>query len=487
VQEARRLLQEAYLSQESQSLWTGAPVLLQFGRRLGRVSEAVPHHELLKDIDYSSQFETVDQFSSEIEIISIKSFLNAVAKKKGHTFFIKGHPGSGKTALLQRLCAFWARGFCLRRYTLVLWLDLKAHPNPPSRVSLRTLLSYCLPQGSYLDSIQQWLDVHGAENVLMMIDHCEGRACDQWKLSQVLASRWLKKASFVLTDASTRITELSHTQFDLIGLSQDQVVTQVLYHYRDHASRAEEFLMYISESRKIRALCSSPPYLAAVLFVFDNINTSDPPNSWTQLFTSFTLSLASVSDLSTLAYLISEEYAATNTSSSFDCHPSYANFRNTVIPPYHTMVTPADNACFSLPLLQHYLCARHIHSLPRNQHAANLNQKTLSFYEKQFYLGLCNSSEREDVVHQHEEMRMSAACISEIPVEELQDLMSSRLTSTDQLLSTSDIHCIFQAVYHSRLACSLQFVGCCFRLEMMEKWLKVISPLPVGGTVQELE
>ena len=136
MQEARRLLQEAYLSQESLSLWTGAPELLQFDRRLGKVTVHAPHHELLKDIDYSSQFETVDQYSSEIETASVKSFLNAIAKKNCK-FLIKGPPGSGKTLLLQRLCAFWARGFCLRRYILVLWLDLKAHPNPPSSFSLK--------------------------------------------------------------------------------------------------------------------------------------------------------------------------------------------------------------------------------------------------------------------------------------------------------------------------------------------------------------
>ena len=86
------MLHKAYLSQENQALWTGAPKLLQFDRKLGIAPEYVPHYELLKDIDYSSQCETLDQFSSDIETVSIKSFLNAVAKKEERIFLIKSPP-----------------------------------------------------------------------------------------------------------------------------------------------------------------------------------------------------------------------------------------------------------------------------------------------------------------------------------------------------------------------------------------------------------
>jgi len=91
--------------QESQPLWSGAPAPLQFDRRLRAITEDTPNKKQLKDIDYSShdyssQFEVLEQFSSEGEALSMKSFLNTVARKKGCTFLIKCPPGSGKTALL---------------------------------------------------------------------------------------------------------------------------------------------------------------------------------------------------------------------------------------------------------------------------------------------------------------------------------------------------------------------------------------------------
>ena len=482
------MLHKAYLSQENQALWTGAPKLLQFDRKLGIAPEYVPHYELLKDIDYSSQCETLDQFSSDIETVSIKSFLNAVAKKEERIFLIKSPPGCGKTVLLRRLCAFWAQGFCLRRYTLVLWLDLKAHPTAPSNVSTRTLLSYCLPQGSDLDGIQKRLDRCGADDVLLMIDGVEGQAYDQWKLDQVLASSCLTTAPVILTVSSRQTLKLSYSQFDLLGLSEDQVLKQVIHHYHD-ASKAEEFLIYIYETPKIKALCSSPPYLAAVLFMFDKRNTNDPPNSWTQLFTGFALSLlelSGVADHSSLALLRSEAFAVTSTGSSLDWHPRNANFCSKVTPPYFAIVAQADSACFSLPLLHHYLSALHIETtLQMTQHmVANLyNETVVSIHMKQFYIGLCTSAE---MVLNPKDMLSSAACIAEIPVERLQYLMSPQITITDQLLSAFDMDCIFHAVYHSGLTCCLRFGGGCFRPQMMMKWLRLNPVLSSGGTVQEL-
>ena len=513
------MLQEAYLSEESVPLWTGAPELLQLDRSLGRVTEDTD--ERLRDIDYSSRFETFEHFSSEIETVSIKSFVNtiAIAKETDHFLIIKGPPGSGRTVLLQRVCAFWARGFCLRKFTLVLWLDLKAHPSSPSDVSVRTLLSYSLPQGSHLVSIQQWLDRHGTQDILIVVDGVEGQAYNEWKpflewLAGTNASVILTATSAVkIKDPRYRAQCMNLCQYDMLSLSQDQISKQVIHHYSHDPSRAEEFLMYISEAHDVRALCSSPPYLAAVLFVFDSVSTTDLPNTWTQLFSSLKNSLFGVSEsvdtnphkwtklFFSLKHsffrqsgvpdtiLASKAYMATITNSTFDWDRDYTNFCSRVTPPYHTMMSTAEHCYFTLPLLQYYLCAQHIHSLPHRQHVPALNEKAVPLHVRRFYVGLCSSSKRAKVILTNKDTFMYAACESEVVINKLQKIMTSEVTFNNQLLTLFDIHRICQAVHYSRLMCKLEFHQCLFgslTFEMMKKWMRAYSILPNGGVIQNL-
>ena len=528
MQETRKLLHKAYLSEESWPLWTGAPEILQFDRRLGRVTKDTD--ERLRNIDYSSWFETLEHFSSQIDTVSIKSFVNTVAEKKDRLFLIKGPPSSGRTVLLRRVCASWAQGFCLRKFTLVLWLDVKAHPSAPSDVSLRTLLSYSLPQGSHLDSIQQWLERHGTQDVLIVVDGVEGQAYNEWKpfldlLARIKASVILTATSPVQIKNPTRATRylaryMNLCQYDLLGLSQDQISKQVIHHYHHDPSRAEEFLTYISEAHDIRALCSSPPYLAAVLFVFDSVSTTDLPNTWTQLFTSLKNSLfsmssvsesvdtnhhkltklfsslkrslfrqSSVADHGTLTILASKAYTMTITNSTYDLDNDYTNFCSRVIPPYHTMISTTEHCYFTLSLLQHYLCAQHIHSLPHRQHVPALNEKTVPLHVKRFYVGLCSSSKWAKVILGQKDTFMCAACESEVVINSLQKIMTPELTFKNQLLTSLDIHHIFQAVHYSGLMCKLEFRQCLFgslTFEMMGKWLRAYSILLNGGVIQKL-
>jgi len=485
LQETRKLLQKVYLSEESRALWTGAPELLRFDRRLGRVTKDTDKG--LKDIDYSSHFETLEHFSSEIETISVKSFVNTVGKKEDRFFLIKGPPGSGRTALFRRVCASWARGFCLRKFTLVLCLDVKAHPSSPSDVSLRTLLRYSLPQGSHLDSIQQWLERHGTKDILIVVDGVEGQAYKEWDFLLVFLVKKMK-ASLLLTATSSR---KGFCQYDLLGLSQYQISRQVISHCHPNTAKAEEFLMYISEAHNIRELCTSPPYLAAVLFVFDRVSSADLPNTWTQLFTSLKQSLLALSSVShhSVANLTSKAYAVTTANSTLKWHHDYTNFCSRIPPLYLTIVATPKRCCFTLPLLQYYFCAQHIYSLPHDQHVPPVNKKTVPLHVKRFYVGLCNSPELIDAGLPSENRLLYATCISEVVIEGLEEVMTSELTFGDKWLTSFDIYHIFKAVHYSGLMCKLEFHGCHFgsmTFEIMAKWLRTYSILPNGGGVQEL-
>ena len=489
MQETRKLLQEAYLSPDSQQFCTGVPEL-QFERRLGIVCE-----EHLRDIDYFSHFETLEHFSSKMKTISAKSFLCTVAKKKDRLFLIKGPPGSGRTALLRRMCAFWARGFCLRKFILVLWLDLKAHPIAASDVSLKSLLSYSLPLGSNLDSIQQWLERHGTQDILIVIDGIESNDYSSSLLADTEASVILTAAEPIkirCPSTSYHKNIIYPNQYDLLGLSLDQISKQVIHHYRHNLSRAEEFLLYISTAHDIRVLCFSPPYLAAVLFVFDSVRTKDLPNSWTQLFTRLVhslLALSSVSDHDTCTILASKAYGVTCKNSTLEWHHSYANFCTWVAPPYHTMMTTGERCCFTLPLLQHYLCAQHIHSLPHDQHVAKLNERTVPIHVRRFYIGLCSTPELAKTALPSTNRLVYATCISEAVIDVLRVVMTSQLFFKKQFLSAFDICRIFQAVYYSGLMCKLEFHQCYFgslAIEMMARCLKAHSILPSNGAVRDL-
>ena len=81
---------------------------------------------------------------------------------------------------------------------------------------------------------------------------------------------------------------------------------------------------------------------------------------------------------------------------------------------------------------------------------------------------------------------ISAASISEIPLEGLQYLMSSQQTFNCRWLTTIDFQSILQAVYYSGLPCNLQFHSCCFGVQAVKTILKGLPILHSGGTVQKL-
>ena len=121
VQEAQEIFQQKFLNDPfpKRKLWCGAPKLPKFDRKFGIIQNA----PLLSQLDYTSCYEMMDQFPSEIQELSMKSILNKIAQRERRVFIFKGPPGCGKTELMSRVCSYWARHYTLRQFSLVLYVN----------------------------------------------------------------------------------------------------------------------------------------------------------------------------------------------------------------------------------------------------------------------------------------------------------------------------------------------------------------------------
>ena len=102
IHKAQKFLQQNFMrdSISKKKLWCGAPRLSRFNRRFGIVKNA----QLLSDVDYTCCYEMMNQFSSEIQELSMKSVLNMITHKKWRVYVFKGPPGCGKTEVISRMC-----------------------------------------------------------------------------------------------------------------------------------------------------------------------------------------------------------------------------------------------------------------------------------------------------------------------------------------------------------------------------------------------
>ena len=412
------MLQQAYVAPRSGCLWPGAPRLMEYSQRLGRglTSDLDSDLDFLA-LDYTSH---IENFPAAVEVVSIKSFLNAVSQKQKRLFLLKGPHGSGKTTLLQRACSLWARGLCWRKFTLVLWVDMKALAialAPDPQYSFMKFMQCAVPEGVDLRGICDWVEVHEGQDILLVLDGIYS-VTDNAFLNAVLSEPSFRKGSFVTTCSSphdpflTKCSQnsllgLSEDQimrevisYSLLGISEDQIMRQVTSYYSHSPHKAEDFFTFISAAPAIKVLCSNPPCLAAVLSVFDSGYPSDLPATWTQLFKKLILLFIKqcptldqpAMDQSILQQLAQWTYHDTLHHGGVLPEP-LRPFFNPVTPPYMISVMPAmiyDN--LSLPWLTcSYLTAVHIHTLPLEEQAVLMKNQRDWDYVWQFYAGLCIS------------------------------------------------------------------------------------------------
>ena len=247
---------------------------------------------LLSELDYTSCYEMMDQFPSEIQELSMKSVLNNISQRESRVFVFKGPPGCGKTELISRVCRYWSRHYTLRKFSLVLYVNIwDFHqdctlPNLIDRQFIGSTVS--------TEKICRWIEEEKGNGILFILDgfcrkYLYRSPLQKGKtLSDILCghSCFSKSTVVISTTCSDFITPHceNFTQFEILGVSDEQIGKQVIQHFG--SERAVNFLNYLAENPEIKALVSSPSYLIGTMYVFAHIPYDELPVTWSQLHTS---------------------------------------------------------------------------------------------------------------------------------------------------------------------------------------------------------
>ena len=291
VQEAQEILQNKFLkvSSSKRKLWSGAPKLSKFNRKFGIVQNA----PLLSELDYTSCYEMMDQFPSEIQELSIKSVLNKVAQRETRVFVFKGPPGCGKTELMSRVCSYWARHYALRGFTLVLYVNVwDVHQG----CSLQDLIDrHFKGSTAFNEKICHWIKEEKGNGLIFLLDGFCHEYLDQSPIHSrdvlhgiLSGTSDLSKSTVVIaTTCSGFVKPLcyEYIQFEILGLSGEQIGKQVVRHF--DKNRAADFLMYLAGNPEVLSSVSSPSFLVGTMYIFTHISDEmDLPMTLTQLYTS---------------------------------------------------------------------------------------------------------------------------------------------------------------------------------------------------------
>ena len=247
---------------------------------------------LLSELDYTSCYEMMDQFPSEIQELSMKSVLNNISRGESRVFVFKGPPGCGKTELISRVCRYWSRHYTLRKFSLVLYVNIwDFHQG----CTLSNLIDRQFI-GSTVSSekICRWIEEEKGSGLLFILDgfcrkylHRSPLRKEEILSDILLGHSCFSKSTVVIsTTCSEFVKPLCQnlTQFEILGLSDEQIGKQVIQHFDSES--AVNFLNYLAENPEIKALVSSPGYLIGTIYTFAQIPYDDLPVTWTQLYTS---------------------------------------------------------------------------------------------------------------------------------------------------------------------------------------------------------
>ena len=264
---------------------------LQVNTRLVRLKDSAS--EALKLIDYSTRLETVEEFKDEIENVSPYKVTDIISSvEPGTCVSVTGPRGIGKSTSIRRMILCWATGYKLRRFKLLLWIDLCTAPSK-SYNNYTELLSASLRSIGLSESFN--FDVP----TLVVLDHYN----NQW--AEILTEMMEKNITVVVISwQPVRFKSSGMIYIHLLGLTDEQISRQVLHYYQNNHCRAEHFLQYLSSEPNFSYLKRVPVYLFGLLAVFDHTSTGHPPHNLTSFLSCLALMMVNVdeSKLNTLVY-----------------------------------------------------------------------------------------------------------------------------------------------------------------------------------------
>ena len=287
VQKAQAILQQRFLKDplSKKKLWSGAPKISKFNRKFGIVQK----DSMLSKLDYTSCYETIDQFRPKIQVISMKSMLNKITQKESRVFIFKGPPGCGKTELISRVCSHWAKYYALREFSLVLYVNIwDLHIGCTLRNIIDRQFTGCTV---FREKVCHWIEEEKGNGILFILDgfcHTYLLLKRRDVLYDILSGRnnFSKSTVLVATSCSDFVKPLpaNFIQFDILGLSDEQIGRQVIQHLDE--KRAVDFLTYLAENPEIASLVSSPIFLIGSMYICAHVSYYDLPVTWTELYTS---------------------------------------------------------------------------------------------------------------------------------------------------------------------------------------------------------
>ena len=439
-------------------------------------------------MDYSKCYYDIrDEFPSSVTPVSVKSLVNACTTSdhpwsSESCILIKGKPGQGKSFLLSKLCRYWALGYGMRTITLMFWVDCSRFFN--RRMTLNQLLSELLPIGT--QHISNRIEKKEGKDVVFILD-----GYDQQQSGGVfhrLASRKFLPKSVVLITSTCTPNQINVKQLELLNLTDNQISKQVVKFFSFRPSKMEDFCLYLTTNPDMRLLASSPVYLYTLLFVCNklfDIPSHEFPVTWTELFTNMILFLlpsrfskqlqietlpGSLSQLpgTVQTFLHDLPIVAFENLTTESFHLPFPAARSlghgngfALVHPYSKPLYHGEKLRFqfSSPLLQQFLAARHVHSLPLTKQAELMEHKSELNFLWQFFAGLLVTESYDRFLilrnkYHTEKMKMQVSCAYEAD-------WSCDMPSVfrDHILTPADINHI---VIGYKFTPDLNFERCCF-------------------------